>query len=495
MTDTATLVATLTGPPEPELLARVAVESEWLEVRADLVGEVDVEALRRDYPGRLLFTLRSREEGGAAREEGEDRRARLAEAAAAYDLVDLEAARDLDDGLLDAVPAEKRILSWHGTASLTALAQRFRGMAEVDARFYKLVPSARQPGDELAPLALLHALGRRDVIAFAGGRQGTWSRLIAPRLGAPVVYGAATSDPAAPGQLSVATLRRDYGLPHLAPAEAVFGVVGRPVFHSLSPRLHNAAYRELGLPYHYLAFEPTSFGDFWLEVVESGAPGSYGIPLRGLSITAPFKEVASVVAGAASPLVQRLEAANTLVDAAGVWEAEVTDPEGVVRAIREAGAEVRGRRAAVVGCGGAGRGAAAGLDLAGANVVLFNRSEERGREAGLRLRLPYRPLEALDPSAFDLLVNATSLGHETDDPLPFDLGGIVPGTVVVDMVYGPEPTPLLKAAADAGATPVDGRSVLLFQAVSQFRMMTGRELPLASGRSILGLPPGPAERG
>ncbi|MBV8201934.1 MAG: hypothetical protein JOZ15_15045, partial [Acidobacteria bacterium] len=333
-----------------------------------------------------------------------------------------------------------------------------------------------------------------------GGDAGTWTRLVAPRLGAPIVYGAA-SDAAgvagAPGQPSIRTLREDFGLPELRPAEVLFGVVGNPVAHSLSPRLHNGAYRELGIPALYLPFQTDSFGDFWLEVVEEGVLETVGLPIRGLSITAPFKAAALAVAGAESPLAGLIGGANTLVLRDGVWEAESTDPAGVVEPLRERGIEIAGRRAAVVGAGGAGRAAAIGLARAGAQVTLFNRSPERGEKAPADLDLACLPLGELDPGGFELLVNATPLGragggaaagqgrqgtgqarvagtpvqrgqqgHEAQrgqqgqghegqqwgqqaalgqgaphgpsaaaEPLPFPVDGLRPGAVVIDLVY------------------------------------------------------------
>src|SRR4030095_3950665 len=119
----------------------------------------------------------------------------------------------------------------------------------------------------------------------------------------------------------------------LPPASVLAGLAGNPVGHSLSPRLHNAAYRALGLPRLYLPFHVESFGDFWLEVVESGSLDVLGLPLTGLSVTAPFKEAALAMAGASSPLAERVQSANTLLLNDGVWEAETTDPEGVVQTL------------------------------------------------------------------------------------------------------------------------------------------------------------------
>jgi 3-dehydroquinate dehydratase/shikimate dehydrogenase len=483
----ATLVASLTTVPVEGFAAGLA-GVEWLEVRADMAGDLDPAALRRQFPGKLLYTLRSRAEGGVFEGSPERRKRRLLEAARVYDRVDLEAARDLAPDLLDAIAAERRLISWHGPAcDLGTLEDCFARMAAVEAALYKLVPTAAQPGEELPPLLLLAALSRRDVVAFAAGAAGAWTRLVAPRLGAPVVFGAAGDVPAAAGQMAIHTLREDYGLPALPPVAKLFGIVGNPVVHSLSPRLHNGAYAALGIPALYLPFEAGSFGDFWLEVVESGALEALGLPIHGLSITAPFKEAALAVAGAESPRAGRIGAANTLVCNQGVWEAESTDPEGVVLPLAERGIGIAGRRAAVVGAGGAGRSAALGLALAGADVTLVNRGRERGEQAAGALGLSFLPLARFVPAAFDLLVNATPLGRSAADPLPFAVDSLRPGTVVVDLVYGDRPTPLLEAAAALGIVAVDGREVLLAQALGQFRMMTGRELPVDLARRLLGL--------
>jgi 3-dehydroquinate dehydratase/shikimate dehydrogenase len=487
----ATLIATLTAPlPEaptaPEFAGLAAAD--WLEVRADLVGDLDPALLRRVFPGKLLYTLRSRAEGGAAEGSPERRRRRLLDAAARYDLVDLEMARDLTPDILRAVPAARRVISWHGPATpLAGLQSTFRRMASAEALLYKLVPAATQAGEELAALLFLKGLERRDVIAFCTGLAGVWTRLVAPRLGAPVVYGSAGEVAGAPGQPTIRQLVEDYGLPALPPVEVLFGIVGNPVSHSLSPRIHNAAYRELGIPAVFLPFHAESFGELWLEVVESGELEEIGLPIRGLAVTTPYKEAALAVAGAESPRAGLIGAANTLVWNQGVWEAEATDPDGVILPLRERGIPIEGRAAAIVGTGAAGRSAAAGLATAGARVTLFNRGAERGLKASSLLGLPFVPLADLDPSGFDILVNATSVGRQEGEALPFAVDALRPGAVVVDMVYGTEPTPLLRAAAARGALTVDGREVLIGQAARQFRMMTGRELPLDLARRVAGL--------
>ncbi len=483
----ALLVATLVEPTAPSAVSRLAGRADLLELRADRVGDVPAAVLRGAFPGRLLYTLRSSAEGGAGEDAAASRRERLAWAAReGYDLVDLEARRDLHSDLLATITPERRLLSWHGgPADVAELQARAEAMLEVPAAYYKLVSTAEAHGQELAPLALLRSLGRLDVVAFAQGEIGRWTRLLAPRLGAPLVF-AAVEQPGAAGQLGLDRLREDYGLPDLPPLRFVCGVVGNPVEHSLSPRLHNRAYREGGIEALYLPFHVERFGEFWLEIVESGALADLGFPLRGLSVTSPYKATALALAGASSPLAGYVGSANTLVSRDGVWEAESTDGEGVLGPLRRRQIAVEGRSAAVLGAGAAGRAAAAALARAGAGVTLVNRDPARLERSVAELRLRGHAWEDFDPGGYDLLVHATPLGRRPGDSLPLDPERLATGATVIDLSYlRAGPTPLVEAVRAAGRRAVDGREVLLYQAVPQFELMTGRPIPIELARRLL----------
>jgi 3-dehydroquinate dehydratase/shikimate dehydrogenase len=474
----ATLIATLSAPPNGEL-ASLPPAVRWLEVRADLVGDLDADGLRDRFPGELVYSLRSRAEGGAFDGTPEERRRRLLAASRRWDVVELEAERDLEPELLAAVPPARRLVSWHGPAAgVDELRRRWERMATVEARLYRLAPAAASPEEALAPLLLLSGLGRRDVLAFATGAAGAWTRVLAPRLGAPVVCGRLVADGG--GEPSVAQLVSDYGLPVLPPVRDLFGIVGRSTVKSLSPRLHNAAYRALGIEALYLPFPAEGFGSFWPGVV--AGLDRLGWPLRGLTVTSPYKEEALALAGEASPLARQAGAANTLLRHNGSWRADTADAEGVVRALENRRIPVAGLRAAVVGCGGAGRAAAAGLQRAGAEVTLVNRGAERGRYAARLLGLPFVPLAEWSPAGFALVVHATPLATET----PFETGELRQGTVVVELVYGARPTPLMAAVRARGGVAIDGREVLLVEARRQFQMMTGRSMPAGPARALIG---------
>lgn len=484
----ATLIATLTVPLSTEgaELSALPETVEWLEVRSDLLGDLDPDWLRSRFRGRLLYSLRSRAEGGEFAGSLRQRHERLMQAARSYDLVELEAERDLTADVLAEIPAHKRLISWHGAdCDLPSLQNRFKQLSACPAALYRLVTRAAKGSDELAVLSLLRSLGRTDTIAYSTGPLGFWTRLVAPHLGSPVVIGSVPNGQSDPSEPSINKLIEDYGLPLLTPIEGLYGIVGHPVFHSLSPRLHNAAYRALDYPALYVPFQVDSFTEFWHEVVGGGVLESFGVPIKGLTVASPHKETAMMTATSASQMARRVESANILVKDDGAWRADTTDPEVVFTAQREHGVQMQRKRAAVIGCGGAGRAIAAALDLNGAGVIMVNRGAERGRYAASLLDLPYTPLSTFSAGGYDVVVNATPVGRD-DGEVPFDLETLGGEGVVIDLVYGSAPTPLVAGAGRNGRVVIDGREVLLAQVRRQFQMMTGMEMPESLAREKLG---------
>lgn len=475
----STLIATLISPPSPggQELSALQDKVDWLEVRANLLGDLDVDWLRSRFKGRLLYSLKSRGEGSNFEGSLNQRHERLRQAARLYDLVELEGDHDYSSNLLDAIPVEKRLVSWHGSASdLSELEGRFAQLSSVPASLYKLVTKAAKGGDELVPLSLLNKLGRSDTIAYADGPLGFWTRLIAPHLGAPIIFGLVANGPAVPTEPTISKLIEDYGLPALMPIEGIYGIVGSPVFHSLSPRLHNAAYQATNYPALFVPFHVESFSEFWHEVVEAGVLESLGMPIKGLTVASPNKEAALLITGKVSPMAQRAESANILVRSNGSWKADTTDPEVVFMAHQERGVQMKRKRAAVIGCGGAGRVIAAALDGLGAGVTLVNRGAERGHHAARLLELPYIPLQGFSAEGYDIVVNATPVGRD-DGATPFELETLGEDAAIIDLVYGSAPTPLIACARAPERVVIDGREVLRAQVQCQFRLMTGTEMP------------------
>lgn len=458
----AILVAAVERVPEVRELQALD-PAVWLEVRGD--GAVPAAgAFREHFAGKLLFSLRS----------CHGRPALLRRAAESYDFVELQPG-DLHAETLAAIPAEQRVITGSDETILAT-----------PARLYRVIVEPRGYADTARPLHLLRALGRRDVIAYAGGPLGTWTRIVAPQFGAPFVFGKLHGEVAGDGTPTLAQLRTDYGLPQLTNVDELYGIAGDPIFSSLSPRLHNAAFRALGRRALYVPFHVPAFDDFWGGLIAAGELDALGLPIRTICVVSPYKQAALPAADARTPMVERAQSTNFFVREGHGWTADTTDPAGVLLALHDRGIDVADMPVAVVGCGGSGRAIAAALHQAGADVTLVNRGQERARLAVHLLQLPFIPLADFAPERYGLVVNATPMGRGGERLSALE--NIRADAVVIDLVYGARPTPLIAATRANGQVTVDGKEILMRQAMSQFRLMTGQEMPEALVRGILGLP-------
>ncbi|HEV7922419.1 MAG TPA: type I 3-dehydroquinate dehydratase [Thermoanaerobaculia bacterium] len=401
----------------------------------------------------------------SCQERGPSRRRMLIEAAKLCDLVTLELA-DCDARVLRGIPASQRLVTLRrGAATAEELTRELERMRHVPARFYRIEVEARRSGEELAPLQLLRDCGRDDVIAYALGEIGFWTRVLAAWLGAPLIAG------------DVARYASDYGLPHLREVDRIFGIVGSPVLQSLSPRFHNAGFASLGDRSLYLPFHVDEFQPFWEHVVESRAIESLGFSIGAFCVVSPHKETALAAATSKTPMVARARSTNFFVKDGDRWTAATTDPDGVLDTLSARGIDPAGHgRIAVIGCGGSGRAVAAALQQAGADVTLVNRGFDRGSFAVRLLRLPFLPLAGFSADAYSVVINATPVGRDGAGS-PFDVDSLRPDAVVIDFAYNDGQTPLARSARRRGQTTIDGRDVLMAQARSQFRLMTGQDMP------------------
>jgi shikimate dehydrogenase len=253
----------------------------------------------------------------------------------------------------------------------------------------------------------------------------------------------------------------------------VAAVIGDPVDHSLSPAIHNAAFRALDLDWIYVAF-PVAAGSGADAVAAMRA-----LDIRGLSVTMPHKADVAAALDRVSTTAERLGAVNTVLWRSGALVGDNTDGDGFVDALRlDEGFEPEGRRCLVVGAGGAARAVILALGNAGAaEVVVVNRSRDRA-ELAAALTPAGRVGVAADAGEADLVVNATPLGMGGDTRLPIEPAHLGSGQLVVDLVYRPAITPLLDAARASGAAAASGLGMLIHQAAHAFRLWTGEDPPL-----------------
>jgi len=241
--------------------------------------------------------------------------------------------------------------------------------------------------------------------------------------------------------------------------------------------MQTAALAELGLGEEW-SYEAIDVAPDGFERLARELPGREFV---GANVTVPHKGAALAVADTLTETAREIGAANTLVFGDTGVRAENTDAEGLLRSLP---ASPAGGRVLVLGAGGAARAVVWGLLREGARVAVWNRTELRSRH--LCEELGGEVVSDPDPGAYDLIVNSTAVGLEGEDPfteLPLERDRFASGQVVVDMVYGAEPTALLRAAAAAGAATVDGIEILAQQGALSFEIWTGREAPLDTMRS------------
>ena len=254
-------------------------------------------------------------------------------------------------------------------------------------------------------------------------------------------------------------------------------VLGHPVAHSRSPAMQNAALAELGLEDEW-GYEAIDVAPDGFEALLRELPGRAFV---GANVTVPHKGAALAVADTLSETAREIGAANTLCFEGGEIRADNTDAGGLLAALPTS---PEGGRALVLGAGGAARAVVWALLREGAEVEVWNRTVLRSRN--LCEELGGRPVEDPDPGAYGLIVNSTAVGLGGEDPfesLPLGPDSFGGGQIVVDMVYGREPTALLVAATECGATTVDGIEVLVRQGALSLEIWTGREAPLEAMRA------------
>ena len=314
-------------------------------------------------------------------------------------------------------------------------------------------------------------------IVIAMGEAGLWTRVLGPLFGAPLTYARGEAAPGtAPGQLTWRELDELYRFRSIKPGWPVFGVIGNPIGHSLSPLLHNTALRELNRDGVYLPFKVD--GDP-LQFVRDFEP----LGLRGISITIPHKEARWDDLAEVDSLAKNIGAVNTLVwRGKNKWLATNTDAaaaaDSLEAALKNNGQTMNGSTVVVLGAGGAARAVAFGVRARGGQIVVLNRTQERAevlaRDLGARA-CTHADLPALK---IDAIVNTTPLGmYPKVDTSPLEKDQIPQGSIIFDTVYNPLRTKLLNIAAERGCKTLEGMSMFIGQGMRQFEMFTGATAP------------------
>ncbi len=265
----------------------------------------------------------------------------------------------------------------------------------------------------------------------------------------------------------------------------VCGVIGDPIEHTMSPVMHNAAFKELGLDYLYVSFRVRK------EELGKAVESIRALNIRGLNVTTPHKVAIIPFLDELDPLVERIGAVNTIVNDDGVLTGYNTDATGFLQALLDKGVEPEGNNTVILGAGGASRAISFILAERGAHLVILNRlleldwAEELAQRISQVFKKEVRALELNEKNlemmleGADILINATSVGMSPDvDETPVPARLLKPALIVFDIVYNPIQTRLLKEAEAAGAQTIGGLDMLVWQGAIAFEKWTGRKAPL-----------------
>ena len=481
-----------------------------IELRIDTYDDIDaVGSLIRHAGVPCILTRRPVWEGGESEDADADRVRFLDECAVATARhTDLELAtyRKFPDAIAN--ERCKLILSLHDFKGRPE--RLYNVVEELNATrsdVNKIVWAARTLRDNIEAFELLlHK--QKPTIALCIGEAGLISRVLAKKFGAFLTFASLDdSSGTAAGQVPVADMKRLYRWDAIGPSTKVYGVVGSPVAHSMSPAIHNAAFDRVGYDGVYLPLLVNpgyeSFKAF-MESFLAFAP----LDLAGLSVTIPHKENAlrylKERGADVEELAERIGAVNTILidrddDAQssprlrGVNTDYAAILDTITSALGSTRDDLAGKRVAVIGAGGTGRTAVAALAHYGATVVVYNRTKERADELarefdGKRGKVVSGRMEKLCDSCCHVFVNTTSVGmHPNIDasPLGDRLPEFEPGTLVFDTIYNPIETKLLRDAKAAGAKTVGGIEMFVRQAVKQFEAWTDKPAPVDVMRGVV----------
>ncbi|MGE5645216.1 MAG: shikimate dehydrogenase [Acidobacteriota bacterium] len=362
------------------------------------------------------------------------------------------------------------VISYHNFEGTPAMEPVLRRMERIPADAYKIVTTARKPSDNLRVLALGRSHPRVPLVLLAMGETGFPSRVLSTQFGGLYTYAApAAAEGTAAGQVCARQLRQLYRIEKLARDTRIYGVIADPVGHSISPAVHNRAFQSRRIDAVYLPFlvQPAHLKDFMTMASK--------LPVAGFSVTIPHKQKIIRYLDVIEPLARRIGAVNTVWRKAGKWRGTNTDAEGLTvplaRHMRLAKSSVL-----LAGNGGAARGAAFALTAAGAALSITGRNPDRVRALAKVCGAEPLTREQAEAGHFDALVHATPLGMCPNVNEVF-FPDRIPGDVVLDMVYNPIDTLLLRRAREQGKTVIPGTEMFLEQAARQFEIWTGEAPP------------------
>jgi 3-dehydroquinate dehydratase/shikimate dehydrogenase len=383
--------------------------------------------------------------------------------------LEIETLRELPGQTARSLPIPPKILlSFHNFERTPPLPRRLVHARRGQADAIKIAARALTISDSLRLLCLAHA--SNDIVSVPMGEIGLPARLLALREGSALAY-APVSDVTAPGQVSLHDFKRLYRADAITRKTKIYGVIGNPIGHSLSPLLHNTGFIAAKRDASYFPFLVENLKEFLQAIPEFG--------LRGFSVTIPHKQTIMKHLAECEPIAEKIGAVNTVVVGRnGGLRGSNTDYLGVLRAL-EGKLGLRDSRVLIFGAGGSARAAAFALANAGAEVLICARREMAARELAKACGAQVIARKHLASACFDAIVNTTPVGMYPQAGASALSAREVNCKIVMDLIYRPLRTQLLKIAAGKGIRVISGVEMFLAQGFAQWELWMGMAAPEA----------------
>uniref|UniRef100_A0A5B7BJ48 shikimate dehydrogenase (NADP(+)) n=1 Tax=Davidia involucrata TaxID=16924 RepID=A0A5B7BJ48_DAVIN len=480
------------------------IGADIVEIRLDCLRQFsprqDLEILIKRSPLPTLVTYRPIWEGGQY--EGDENKRqdalRLAmELGADYIDVELQVAHEFNNSINEKKPEKFKVIvsshNFNNTPSVEAIGNLVARIQATGADIVKIATTALDITD-VARIFQITVHSQVPTIGIVMGERGLISRLLSPKFGGYLTYGALEAGAiSAPGQPTAKDLLDLYNFRLINPDTKVYGIIGKPVGHSKSPLLFNEAYKKVGLNAVYV--------HLLVDDVQKFFNTYSSIDFAGFSCTIPHKEAALKCMNEIDPIAKKIGAINNIVRRPdGTLTAYNTDYIGAISGIEDglresngsspaAGSPLAGKLFVVLGAGGAGKSLAYGAKQKGARVVVANRTFERAKELADKVGGQAMTLAEVDdfhPEEGMILANTTSVGMKPNiDAAPISKEALKHYTLVFDAIYTPKDTRLLREARECGCAIVYGTEMLIRQGFEQYKNFTGLQAPEELFRELM----------
>ncbi len=447
-----------------------------IELRIDYLKDIDekiLEKIIRSKQGKVIVTCRPKHLGGNF-SGSEKQRIKLLKRAidSGAEYIDIEI--EAGDAILKEIIMNKKdtkiIISHHDfqkTPGLNKLEKIYQKINSFKPDIVKIATTAVSINDCFTIFNLQE--GKSNLAALSMGIKGQLTRILPGKFGSMIAYASIKGKESAPGQLSVKGLKEEYNFDEINKETKLLGVIGEFAENSKSRFMHNSNFRKLKLNYVYVPLKvaPDELDEFMKNFRKFGFAGS--------AVTVPHKETIVKYVDGLDETAKAIGATNTLVSKSGKLTGYNTDYFGAVEALKEK-TDINNKKVLVIGAGGAARAIIYGLRKEKAVITVINRTKEKAEELAAEFNIDFTDIKGIDieTKKNDIIINTTSVGM---NPRPDEciLNYLPEKKIVMDIVYSPIETKLIKLARKNKCITITGERMLIHQAIGQFERWTGKK--------------------